>query len=109
MSTGDLKTWNRGIRLIKFILFVLYILVPTAIILSGIIFPGFGILLAIYALFQVGITSIILFGDPEKWIPGHANKAEKKRKMEHYYYHCERNPEGFNRIFIENLKNDEEN
>lgn len=30
-------------------------------------------------------------------------KAEKDLKMKHYYYHCEQNPEGFNRLKIENL------
>lgn len=33
-------------------------------------------------------------------------KAEKDRKMRHYYYHCERNPEGFLRLKLENLEND---
>ncbi len=33
-------------------------------------------------------------------------KAEKKRKMEHYFYHCERNPVGFLRLRSENFEND---
>lgn len=33
-------------------------------------------------------------------------EAEKERKMAHYYYHCERNPEGFNRLKIENFERD---
>jgi hypothetical protein len=31
-------------------------------------------------------------------------KAEKDLKMKHYFYHCEQNPEGFNRLKIENLE-----
>lgn len=31
-------------------------------------------------------------------------KAEKELRMRHYFYHCERNPEGFNRLKIENLE-----
>jgi len=31
-------------------------------------------------------------------------EQEKKRKMEFYYYHCERNPLGFNKLRAENLK-----
>jgi len=30
-------------------------------------------------------------------------KAEKKLKMQHYFYHCEQNPEAFNRLKIENF------
>lgn len=31
-------------------------------------------------------------------------KAEKEQKMEHYYYHCERNPDAFNRLKCENFE-----
>ncbi len=31
-------------------------------------------------------------------------KAEKELRMRHYFYHCERNPEGFNRLKIENFE-----
>ena len=31
-------------------------------------------------------------------------KAEKERKMGHYYWHCERNTEAFNRLKIENFE-----
>jgi hypothetical protein len=31
-------------------------------------------------------------------------EAEKNNKMRHYYYHCEKNPEAFNRLKIENFE-----
>ena len=31
-------------------------------------------------------------------------KAEKDLRMKHHFYHCEQNPEGFNRLKIENLE-----
>jgi len=31
-------------------------------------------------------------------------EAESKRRMEHYYYHCEKNPEGFSRLKCENFE-----
>lgn len=31
-------------------------------------------------------------------------EAEKNQKMKHYYYHCEKNPETFNRLKIENFE-----
>ena len=33
-------------------------------------------------------------------------EAEKQRKMDHCFYHCERNPEGFMRLKLENFEND---
>ncbi len=35
--------------------------------------------------------------------PKEQEKAEKQRKMEHYFYHCERNPDGFMRLKSENF------
>jgi hypothetical protein len=32
--------------------------------------------------------------------------AEKERKMAHYYYHCELNPQGFEKLRYENFKKD---
>jgi hypothetical protein len=34
-------------------------------------------------------------------------KSERKVKMEHYYYHCEKNPDAFQRLKIENFVADE--
>ena len=33
-------------------------------------------------------------------------KDEESQKKEHYFYHCERNPAGFNRLKIENFQRD---
>lgn len=33
-------------------------------------------------------------------------KSERNLRMKHYFYHCERNPEGFNRLKIENFERD---
>jgi hypothetical protein len=33
-------------------------------------------------------------------------EAERTRKMEHYFYHCELNPEGFGRLKTENFERD---
>ena len=33
-------------------------------------------------------------------------EAEKQRRMDHYFHHCERNPDGFMRLKLENFKDD---
>jgi len=38
--------------------------------------------------------------------PAELAEAKKKSKMEHYYYHCERNPAGFLRLKGENFESD---
>lgn len=42
----------------------------------------------------------------EKPSPKELEIAAKKRKMEHYFYHCERNPSGFLRLKAENFESD---
>ncbi len=41
-----------------------------------------------------------------RFCPAEEEKAEKERKMNHYYYHCERNPAGFARLLVENVEKD---
>jgi hypothetical protein len=62
----------------------------------GYVFAGASILVGMY-------RAAKMFG----WIkPSERQKsaAEKRQKMEHYFYHCERNPEGFMRLKIENFE-----
>jgi len=67
-----------------------------------------GLLLFISSLIKITIEGIKFFGNPEKWIPGYKEAQEKERKKELYFYHCEKNPNGFRNIFIENLSDDDE-
>jgi hypothetical protein len=56
-----------------------------------------------YGLVQGWKTGLRLAGF-KKYQPEDSEKAEKKRKMQHYFYHCELNPEGFVRLKLENFK-----
>ena len=85
------------------VILVFIIIAPLAIaVLSlgitwiGYVFAGASILAG---LFKAAKT----FG----WVkPSEREKraAEKRQKMEHYFYHCERNPEAFMRLKVENLQ-----
>jgi hypothetical protein len=51
--------------------------------------------------------TVKVFGRPRKWFPAYgrwieAKEAESLRKR-HFIYHCERNPEGFERLRAENF------
>jgi len=68
--------------------------------------PGWlGLAVYVYALWQAFRTGRKLFGHV-KPTRLEEEKAEKERKMNHYYYHCERNPAGFAKILIENIEKD---
>jgi len=57
----------------------------------------------LYSLSQAFRTARKLFWhlEPSK---SEKEKAEKELTMGHYYYHCERNPEGFARLKVENFE-----
>ena len=60
----------------------------------------------IYALWKAFVQLMKLLG---KWPESASEKleADKKQRMEHYFWHCERNPEGFQRLKTENFAREE--
>lgn len=82
---------------------LMWILVPLAIELLGATSKIVGLLILAYSIFKAGQALLRLFGfiKPSK---SHADKQEKERKMRHYYYHCEKNPDGFRRLMMENFE-----
>lgn len=94
----EARTTGRIIR--SFVFFVIAVPVLIEIISLGIEWLGYLV---------SGISIIIGLYKTAKamgWLkPSKRDKqkAEKKLKMQHYFYHCERNPEAFNRLKIENF------
>lgn len=95
-------------RTLKTFIFLGWILVPLLIALFGFASVLIGTILFVISLFKIAWTGLELYGKPEKWLRGYKSKIEKERKMKHYYYHCERNPNGFRSLFLENLEDEEE-
>jgi hypothetical protein len=100
------QRYRREALTTKSVIFVGWILIPLFVVIMGFASVWVGILLFILSLTKIYIEFIKLFGKADKWLPGHKEKMEKERKMAHYYYHCEQNPEGFRKLFIENLSHD---
>lgn len=100
---------RRVVRAGKIIVLIGWVLVPLAILVLQQFVSVIGWMGFTYGLFRLGIETIKYFGDPDKWIPGHKEKREKELKERHYIYHCERNPEGFERLKLENFQNEEAN
>ena len=63
------------------------------------------IAILIYSLWKAWLTGNKLLGHV-KTFRSEEEKAEKQRKMDHYFYHCERNPEGFSRLKVEDFERD---
>lgn len=95
-------------RTLKILGFIGWILVPFVIAVVGFTSVVVGLLLFIISLSKIGWTGLELFGKSQKWLPGYKSKREKERLMHHYYYHCEKNPDGFRTILIENLQTEED-
>ena len=98
----DNRKVRAGLRIFRaFFIFVAVIPVAIELISFGVSWLGY--------LFQaVSIsTGSYKIAKAAGWIKkskSATDEAEKKRKMEHYYYHCERNPEAFLRLKCENFE-----
>lgn len=77
--------------------------IPVLIAILGLASPLFGIICAAYSIY-VGIAKALeMLGYKKK--SGRKKEAEDlEAKMKHYFYHCEQNPEAFNRLKLENSK-----
>ena len=65
-----------------------------------------GLLLLPYSLWQAFVKALKLLG---KWkvSPRELKAQEEELLMQHHHYHCERNPEGFLRLKLENFEREE--
>lgn len=93
------RTAGRSIRVIVFLVVGVPVLIE--VVSLGIDWIG-------YLLSGISITvGFYKLGKTMGWIKPNrrdGENAEKARKMEHYYYHCEKNPEAFNKLKLENFK-----
>lgn len=98
-AQSEARITGRVLRLI--VLFVVVVPVLIEIISLGVNWLGY-VLSAISISIGVYKTAKAL-----GWLKAsqrEKQEAEKNLKMSHYFYHCERNPEGFNRLKIENFE-----
>jgi len=97
---------RKQLRIGLFIFLIWLVIVPAIVIILAQVNFWVGYLVFIYSLWKVIEKGLKLLG---KW---KKSKKERQRereeeKMRHYYYHCERNPEGFRKLMIENFEREE--
>jgi len=104
------RNWKKRAKELRIgfsIIFLWAIVVPAIIAILGWANPIVGLITTLYALWKAARQGGLMLGwlKPSK----HENMMrEKERRMKHYYYHCERNPSGFQRIVAENFEQDEQ-
>jgi hypothetical protein len=85
-------------------LFVWLVVIPAAIAVIEYNAPKWLAYLGLaYSLTKAYIELLKLRGEWPKTADDHA-KEEEQRRMEHHHYHCERNPEAFERLKMENFE-----
>jgi len=91
-----------------FIFFIWLVIIPAIIALLVYHSNFLSLIALIYSLYKAIKKGLEL---TNKWPKSKRIKEQenKERLKEHYYYHCELNPEGFNKLKIENLEKMGEN
>lgn len=103
---SSLQEQRRQIRSLKVVLMLWLAVIPAGYAMFEYVGPEWlGLLGLVFVLSKAWKTGSRIWGRgrPSR---REQEKAEKQRKMEHYFYHCERNPVGFLRLKSENCTND---
>jgi hypothetical protein len=102
----SLKTTKAAVRWGIALLAFWLVIIPAGLAILGFANRVVGVLVLIYALWKAAVQSMKLIGKlPET--TSERLEADKNRRMEHYFWHCERNPTGFQRLKMENFDREE--
>ena len=93
-------------RRLQIFIFLWIIAIPAAWVIFQFLAPAWlAIIITIYSLWKILQKGLRFFGYREPLL-AEKEKSEKKHKKDHYYYHCEQNPKGFERLKGENFSED---
>lgn len=79
------------------------VVVPIAVALVGFSSPILGGIIITYSVGEAVWRAMKMLGYVDR-SKREKKKAEKELRMRHHHYHCERNPEGFLRLKVENFE-----
>jgi len=94
---------GKQLRLGWWIVFVWAVVVPAAAAVLEWWSDWLGLVVLVYSLYKAAEKALRLTG---KWPKSKAEtqKEADEARMRHHHYHCERNPEGFERLKLENFE-----
>jgi hypothetical protein len=96
----------RQVRSLKLLLTLWLAAIPAGYAVFEFFGPGWLALIGLtFVLWKASKTALRIWGRTKPSAKEN-EKAEKDRKMRHYFYHCERNPDGFLRLKLENFEDD---
>lgn len=104
---AESQMFARQLRIGWAIVFVWTVVTPAAWAIFEWAGPAWvGAIILVYSLWRAVVKALKLLG-LVKESAKEARASEKQRRMEHHHYHCERNPDGFLRLKLENFERDE--
>lgn len=94
---------GKQLRLGWWIVFVWAVVVPASVAILEWWSDWLGLVVLVYSLYKAAEKSLRLLG---KWPKSRTElqKEAEETRMRHHHYHCERNPEGFERLKVENFE-----
>jgi hypothetical protein len=97
------NAYARSIRIGWWIVFVWSVMIPATVAIVEWAAPSWlAALVLVYALYKAAVQALRLTGKL-KTSPREQKKAAEDLRMRHHHYHCERNPDAFRRLMIENF------
>jgi hypothetical protein len=103
-ASKSILEWRQQKRTLQVILTLWVLVIPAGYAIFEYFGPDwFAFLVLTYTLWNIGRAWLKLmgYGKPSA---AEEEKATKDLKMRHYFYHCERNPDGFTKLKAENFK-----
>lgn len=101
---AEVEQRAKGTRLLVRLIFVWVVIIPALVAIAEFLAPQWvAVIILIYGLLKVLFKGLKMKGIIKK-SKSELAKEEELRKMKHHHYHCERNPEGFIRLKLENFE-----
>lgn len=109
-TTADLEREagerRRGLKLFSNLVLVWVVLIPFVILVLEFLMPEWlALIFLIFGLIKVSIKGLKMKGLMKK-TKNETQREEEDLRKRHYYYHCERNPDGFLMLKAENFRRD---
>jgi hypothetical protein len=100
---AEIKQTRMGKKVLGAIFLTWLVIIPATVAIIGWKSPFWGAVALVYSLFQATMAGLKFSGYVKPSVK-EKQKHEKQREMEHFYYHCKLNPDGFLRLKSENFQ-----
>jgi len=99
----EMREHRRGLVVFRWLIFIVMVVIPLGIVILGVVSPFVAAITLFYSVVQPVYKWLKTTGKLKK-SPRELEKEKEELLMRHHHYHCERNPEGFLKLKIENFE-----